>query len=62
MKPAIVENPPRIYHDKINQLLVDIQSLDDGELSRAFREAVEAGQDTNKLLYSSANAKIYEGF
>ena len=34
---------------QINQLLVDIQSLDDSDLSRAYWEATEAGEDTNAI-------------
>lgn len=47
---------------QINQLLVDIQSLDDGELSRAFREAVEAGQDTNKLCIPQRMQRFTKAF
>lgn len=34
---------------QINQLLVDIQNLDDSDLSRAYREAKETGNDTNAI-------------
>lgn len=34
---------------QINQLLVDIQSIDDSNLSEAYREATETGKDTNTI-------------
>ena len=34
---------------QINQLLVDIQNIDDSDLSKAYREAKENGADTNTI-------------
>lgn len=47
---------------QINQLLVDIQNIDDGDLSRAYREAIEAGEDTNKLCVPQRMQRFTKAF
>lgn len=36
--------------NQIKQLLIDIQALDDAELSRAYNEAKNSGKDTNNIV------------
>lgn len=47
---------------QINQLLVDIQNIDDSDLSRAYREAIEAGEDTNKLCVPQRMQRFTKAF
>lgn len=47
---------------QIKQLLVDIQSLDDGELANKFRTAKEQGTDTNALSGKGRMDRFKEAF
>jgi len=46
----------------IKQLIVDIQSLDDSELSRIYREAKEKGMDTNNILIEERMPRFTSAF
>ena len=47
---------------QINQLIIDIQALDDADLSKAFREAKENGQDTNSIIVSERMFRFKKAF
>lgn len=44
------------------QLLIDIQALDDSELSEAYRNAVENEQDTNEIEYTARMPRFTNAF
>lgn len=44
------------------QLLIDIQALDDSELSKAYRNAVENGLDANKIEYTARMPRFTNAF
>ena len=47
---------------EINQLLVDIQSIDDGELARAYRKGKEKKEDVNDLDYQERMPRFTSAF
>lgn len=47
---------------QINQLIIDIQALDDAELSREYRNALVKGKDTNSLNYEQRMSRFKNAF
>lgn len=47
---------------QINQLLIDIQALDDGELSHAYREAKATNRSTDEIRYTERMARFTTAF
>lgn len=47
---------------QINQLLVDIQSTDDGELARAYRKAKELNEDIKDIVYQERMPRFTKAF
>lgn len=47
---------------QINQLLVDIQSLDDGELARAYRSAKELNKPVDDIVYQERMPRFTTAF
>lgn len=47
---------------QINQLLVDIQSTDDGELARAYRKAKELNEDVKDIVYQERMPRFTKAF
>ena len=47
---------------QINQLLVDIQSMDDGELARAYRTAKELKQSVEDIVFQERMPRFTTAF
>lgn len=47
---------------QINQLLIDVQALDDADVSKIFRSARDAGEDTNRLVISERMSRFKNAF
>lgn len=47
---------------QINQLLVDIQSTDDGELARAYRNAIESKKSVDDIVYQERMPRFTTAF
>lgn len=47
---------------QIHQLIIDIQALDDADLSKVFREAKENGLDTNSITFSDRMSRFKKAF
>lgn len=47
---------------RINQLLVDIQAIDDGEVANAYRSAKESGKSLENLVYEERMSRFTNAF